>query len=463
MRRILCSFALILIAAPVVRAQAEPPKVLEPKKAYLELQAQLQAARQAREFQLYRELKETMPKAFLEAFENAGKPAEGEDLFYLGLWYVMAERRPEALEAYRECAKNMDIMLLRSRLSYASTAAQAASLEKLSEEEMQAAITQTEAYLTAYTRDDDRITRANLHNALGPLYDQTGDTDRAIDHWMDAARNQPRYAYGSGRSLTGALMKQMVDLEKAAATKARTRLYVDELMALAQRNVDAAKATEDQRAIQNAERLTTRIPRLMQPYDLIGQPAPDWTLLKAYGKRKQLSDYRGEVVLLDFWATWCPWCIKSFPALRDLIKDYRREGLRIVGVTAPANAVYDARYDLDDDLKEKARDFKPTSIRLDRDASPEESSDFRRKEKADLHREPQHDLGRGPDRCERAVAEVRAHGLAPRGGHRPEGKNPLLQVGRAAARSAARGEEGAGDPGEDPGGVVHDPAPISVE
>jgi thiol-disulfide isomerase/thioredoxin len=381
MRRILFCLALCLIAAPAIRAQTEAPKPLEPKKAYEELQSQLQAARQARNFQLYGELNETMPKAFLEAFEKAGKPAQGEQLYFLGLWYAMAERRADALKAYRECAQSTDILVLRSRLSFASTAAQAAGLEKLSDEEIQSAITQIEAYLTRYPREDDRITRANLHNALGPLYAQTDQVDKAIDHWMAAARDQPRYAYGSGRSLAAALMKQTVDLDALAATKARVKLYIDELTGLAQRNLDAAQASKDERAIQNAERLLSRIPRLMQPYDLIGQPAPDWTVLKAYGQRKQLSEFRGEVIILDFWATWCPWCIKSFPALRDLIRDYRGKGLRIVGVTAPANAVYDCRFDLDDDLKDKAKLLKPTSIRLDRKASPSQVIEFRMREK----------------------------------------------------------------------------------
>ncbi len=71
---------------------------------------------------------------------------------------------------------------------------------------------------------------------------------------------------------------------------------------------------------------------------MLGRPAPAWTLLEAYGDVTSLSELEGKVVVLDFWATWCPWCIKSFPAIRDLLRDYEEQGLVVVGVTAPARA-----------------------------------------------------------------------------------------------------------------------------
>jgi thiol-disulfide isomerase/thioredoxin len=102
-----------------------------------------------------------------------------------------------------------------------------------------------------------------------------------------------------------------------------------------------------------------------RPFELLGAAAPAWTLEKAYGKGQALSDYQGKVVVLDFWATWCPWCIRSFPALRDLLKDYAGQDLVVVGVTTSSASVYEARYDLDDDLKAKASGspVKPTLVR----------------------------------------------------------------------------------------------------
>lgn len=63
-------------------------------------------------------------------------------------------------------------------------------------------------------------------------------------------------------------------------------------------------------------------------------------------KNARLSDFRGKVVLVDFWAVWCGPCVNSFPHLRDLYHDYHDEGLEIVGVTA-----FQERFDFDAESK----------------------------------------------------------------------------------------------------------------
>ena len=53
--------------------------------------------------------------------------------------------------------------------------------------------------------------------------------------------------------------------------------------------------------------------------------APDFSLTTSEGEYISLDDLRGKVVLLDFWGTWCPPCVASVPALRDLHKRYAKE------------------------------------------------------------------------------------------------------------------------------------------
>ncbi|HXG65843.1 MAG TPA: redoxin domain-containing protein [Blastocatellia bacterium] len=59
---------------------------------------------------------------------------------------------------------------------------------------------------------------------------------------------------------------------------------------------------------------------------------PDYTVPTIDGRAIKLSDYRGKVVVLDFWATWCPPCREEIPQLVRLAKQNRERGLEIIGM-----------------------------------------------------------------------------------------------------------------------------------
>jgi peroxiredoxin len=61
--------------------------------------------------------------------------------------------------------------------------------------------------------------------------------------------------------------------------------------------------------------------------------APDFTLRDAKGQPLTLSAYRGKVVLLDFWATWCGGCKVEIPWYVEFDKKYRDQGLAVIGVS----------------------------------------------------------------------------------------------------------------------------------
>jgi thiol-disulfide isomerase/thioredoxin len=66
--------------------------------------------------------------------------------------------------------------------------------------------------------------------------------------------------------------------------------------------------------------------------DIVGQPAPDFALRSMKGPPMRLSEHLGEVVIINFWATWCGPCRQEMPLLDELYGKYQRAGLVLLSV-----------------------------------------------------------------------------------------------------------------------------------
>jgi peroxiredoxin len=69
------------------------------------------------------------------------------------------------------------------------------------------------------------------------------------------------------------------------------------------------------------------------PETLVGQRRPDFSLADAAGNPVEAADFDGQVLLLNFWATWCAPCVEEMPMLSRLQRDFSARGLRVVGIT----------------------------------------------------------------------------------------------------------------------------------
>jgi cytochrome c biogenesis protein CcmG/thiol:disulfide interchange protein DsbE len=66
---------------------------------------------------------------------------------------------------------------------------------------------------------------------------------------------------------------------------------------------------------------------------LLGRPAPPIDLVDLDGRRIQLSDYRGDPVIVNFWASWCIPCRDEFPLFVQALAEHQKDGLQILGIT----------------------------------------------------------------------------------------------------------------------------------
>jgi peroxiredoxin len=63
-----------------------------------------------------------------------------------------------------------------------------------------------------------------------------------------------------------------------------------------------------------------------------GNIAPDFTLKNIDGSEVKLSDYRGKIVVLNFFGVWCPWCVKEMPGFINVYNDYKDKNAELLVV-----------------------------------------------------------------------------------------------------------------------------------
>jgi peroxiredoxin len=81
--------------------------------------------------------------------------------------------------------------------------------------------------------------------------------------------------------------------------------------------------------------------------------APDVTFTTIEGKKISMASLKGKVVLVNFWATDCPGCVKEIPALVDTYKNYQAKGFEVIAVAMP----YDPPAQVLNYVKQKALPF----------------------------------------------------------------------------------------------------------
>ncbi|MDI9245744.1 TlpA disulfide reductase family protein [Marinobacter sp. CHS3-4] len=114
----------------------------------------------------------------------------------------------------------------------------------------------------------------------------------------------------------------------------------------------------------------------------MNEPAPDFTLKSRQGENLRLEDFRGQVVMLNFWASWCGPCRQEMPLMDDIYEQYKDLGFTVLAVNVDENreeahrfldkvpVSYPILYDPESQVSEQYNvQAMPTTVMIDRNGN----------------------------------------------------------------------------------------------
>ncbi len=172
--------------------------------------------------------------------------------------------------------------------------------------------------------DDRRF--FDLYPLLVVLYTKVGNeksADALIERFKSPGMIPDNKGYRSvfGKLRNAGLYEELLEIFKAAEQR-----QPDE-------GVILARLADIYEKLGNTELAEVYYRKTDPKYELWGKPVTNFSATDLDGKPISLKDYRGKVVLLDFWGVWCGFCIDEMPNLKKIYATYKDQGFDIIGVS----------------------------------------------------------------------------------------------------------------------------------
>jgi peroxiredoxin len=219
----------------------------------------------------------------------------------------------------------------------------------------------------------DRELKVSRLNVTAPLPPLTGeDLERAEEEALNQLITRQMILQAASRqgfSLEEAFIEKRAELlfgnsddaglgralDQAGATYADVLWWFGEIITVEEfttQVIMGEAAPENRQRVYNewlnSERAKAKITifltgEVQSPTVLVGEPAPNFALVSPQGETISLSDYSGKVVLVNFWATWCPSCISEMPDYEEVFQQHRPNFV-VLGINLQENEAHVQRY-----------------------------------------------------------------------------------------------------------------------